>query len=160
MLDVLRNLVSVQRLEHEPPRHPLLQLTQVRTGQHRLQVRLTDEHDLKQRASRVVDVREETNLLEHIRLQMLGLVDDDDGVRFDWGERAEKRVQRLHQLVTADLVAPGPILRDHAEVLEQLPEKVVTIEQRVVDDREKCLALKARAGPFGRAASCRCRSRQ
>jgi hypothetical protein len=38
-------------------------------------------------------------------------------------------------------VGPGPVLRDNAEVLEQLLQKVVAFEQRVVNDREERLPL-------------------
>ena len=49
-------------------------------------------------------------------------------------------MQRLDQFVTAHVGELDPILRDDAEVLEQLLQKVVAFEQRVVDEREKRLA--------------------
>ena len=79
---------------------------------------MSDEDDLEERPALIVDVREQTNLFEDVGLQVLRLVDDDDGVRLDGGQRAEKRVQRLDQFVTARAGELGPILRDDAKVLE------------------------------------------
>ena len=82
----------------------------------------------EERAALVIYVRQQTDLLEDVRLQMLGLVDDDDCVCLDRGERAEKRMQRLDQFVTVGLRELCPILRDDAEVLQHLLEEVVAFE--------------------------------
>ena len=128
MLDVLLDLASVQRLQPEASRHALLELPQLRAGEQRLQIGLPDEDDLEQRAALVVDVREQADLLEDVRLQMLSLVDDDDRMRLDRGQRAEKRLQRLDEIVTARLGESGSILRDDAKILEHLLQKVVAFE--------------------------------
>ena len=49
-------------------------------------------------------------------------------------------MERLDQVVTAGVGEFGAILSDDAEVLEQLLEKVVAFEERVVDDGKECLA--------------------
>ena len=139
VLDVLPHFVAVEGFEREPPRHALVQLTQLGPRQQRVEVALADEDDLENRAVRIVDVREQPNLLEDVRPQVLRFVDHDDGVSLDGGEGREKGVERLDQFVAGGSSEPRRILRDDAEILEQLLDEVVAIEQRVGDDREERL---------------------
>ena len=141
MLDVQPQFFPPERLEAEPPRHPLLELPQLRPREQRLQIRLADQDDLEHRAALVIDIREQADLLQDVGLEVLRLVDDDDGVRLEGDQRREKILERVDQVVAARRRHPGAVLRDDAEVLEHLLQKVVAFEQRVVDDRHECLPL-------------------
>ena len=142
MLDVLPHLVGAQRLEPEASRDALLELTEFRPRQHRLEICLPHQNDLKQRATFVVDIGEQADLLENVRFQVLCLVDDDDRVRLERDEGGKKILQRVYQVVPARRPQLGPVLRDHAEVLEELFQEIVAFELRVIDDRDERLARK------------------
>ena len=142
MLDVLLHLAGAQRVEPEASRHTLLELAQLRPRQHRLEIRLPDKNDLKQRATLVVDVGEQADLFEDVRLQVLSLVDDDDCVGLQRDQGAEKVLQRVEEGVPARRRQPRPIFRDDPEVLEELFQEIVALELRIVDDRDERLPLK------------------
>ena len=60
---------------------------------------LTDQNDLKQRPALVVDVRQQPDLLEDLRLQVLRLVDDDDGVAPIGESERRNACERFDQVV-------------------------------------------------------------
>lgn len=134
MIDVLRKFGDPERLEPHVPRHALFQLPQFRPRQHGLEARLADEHDLQQCTAGVVHVRDEPQLLQHVRLEVLRLVDHEHRVRMQWHERQQEFLERMNQLVTRGRRQPRAIFRDDAEVLEHLFQQVITFEHRVVDD--------------------------
>ena len=90
VIDILAHFLPVERLQVEPPRHALLQLTQLRPGEQRFQLRLPDQDDLKECPPLVIHVREQADLFENVRPQVLRLVDGDDGVRLNRAEGPEK----------------------------------------------------------------------
>ena len=106
MCDVLSHFTIVERLQPEPPRDALLELPHVGPLEGHLQVGLAHEHDLQLRPSVRLDVRQEPDLFEDVRMQMLCLVNHDDGMCLEWDERDEELLQRTNQLVPARLHEP------------------------------------------------------
>ena len=64
-----------------PTRDALPQLPQLGTIEHRIQIELADQHNLQQLLIVALEVGEQAHLLEYLWLQVLRLVNKDDGVR-------------------------------------------------------------------------------
>ena len=102
---------------------------------------MPDQDDLQHRAALVLNVRHKADLLEDVRLHVLRLVDDDGRMRPELPERREKLLQGANEIVAVRLGHDRSILREDAEVLKHLLEKIVPFEQWVVDNRQERLAL-------------------
>src|SRR5262249_39326707 len=76
--DVGTHLVRRERTNPAPERDPLLELVKLGQGQLRSKLGLAREEDLEQRLAGGLKVRQEPDLLEGLRRQVLSLVDDDE----------------------------------------------------------------------------------
>ena len=91
-------------------RHALGQLAQVRSRQVVGQLGLADQDDLKQLLLRRLQIGQETDLLQHARAQVLGLVDDQHGapaarvsVEQGAGERVDQHLEARRPCRVLDL---------------------------------------------------------
>ncbi len=132
MADVFRGLVAVERLEVPPYRDPLVQLRQIRTAEDGAQLRLADEHDLQELLGLGLEIREQAQLLEHHRRQVLRLVDDDDDARARDFLGEQEAVQLVDELLLASRRRRQPELA--VDGLQQLEVGQGGVEN-VGDDR-------------------------
>src|SRR5207237_849035 len=107
MRDVRRDRFFVERLQLVPNGAALVELPQLRRSQQRLQVQLSDEDDLQQLFLVGLEIRQDPDLLEHRQRQVLRFVDDEHRTRLDRNQRQQKVVQRVDQLLFADVRQPS-----------------------------------------------------
>ena len=77
--------------------HPLRELPQLVAGEEVPQLRLAHQHDLDELLGVGLQVRDEADLLEHLRREVLGLVDQQDDVAVRRPRLEEEAVERVHQ---------------------------------------------------------------
>ena len=92
---------------------------------------LTDEQDLQDLLVRRLEVGEEPDLLEGVRIEILGLVEDQDGVLAGALALDEEILKREKPLGRRCF----PRLAD-AEVLQEVLEDPVEVEHRIGDERD------------------------
>ena len=126
--DILRDLVSRERLDPAAQGDPLLELAQSREGQAVPELGLAHQQDLEQLVGRRLEVREESDLLERLGRQVLGLVDDQHGVEPGPASLDQEGVQRDQALSVARAGPRG------AEVLQGILEEIVERKRRVEDE--------------------------
>ena len=113
MLDVRARLPFGERAQVVPGGHPLGELAQLLARQESGELGLADQDDLEELLARRLEVRQQPNLLEHLRSQALGLVDDQHG-----SATARVRVeQRVGQRVDEDLEAARSPRIGHPELI-------------------------------------------
>ncbi len=76
VLHILLGLFNRQRLQMEARNHALRQLFELGPCKHVAQLRLADQHDLQELAFMRLEVGQQAQLLQHIRGEVLRLVDD------------------------------------------------------------------------------------
>jgi hypothetical protein len=130
VLDVLRGFGGRQRVQVVARNHPLRQLLHVGALQHVAQLRLADQHDLQQLALIGFQIRQQPQLLQHLRGQVLGLIDDED-VLMSLGMAVQQvGIEPVHVLLD-----PGRGAR--AQVRQRLAVALAHVEvARVRRDRE------------------------
>ena len=113
MLDVRARLPFGERAQVVAGRHPLGELAQLLARQESGELGLADQHDLEELLARRLEVRQQPDLLEYLRSQILGLVDDQHG-----SATAPVRVeQRVGQRVDEDLEAARSPRIGHPELI-------------------------------------------
>ncbi len=110
-------------------------------AQHIVQVRLPDQHDLEQLGLVGFEVRQQTDLFEDTRIEMLRLVDHDDGMRVQRNQRREKLLERGDELMPRDLrqwLALPRVGRGHEAKIDQDPvEQIADAQSRIENHRQK-----------------------
>ncbi len=101
--NVVLYFVARQRVQFNAARNPLIELPQIRLPQHRFEIRLADQNDLQQLGAVGFEVRQQPDLFENRRREMLRLVDQDDRMRVQRDQRRQELVQRLDQLMACSL---------------------------------------------------------
>ena len=96
VLNVLRGLGLGQRIQVEARNHALGQLLQLGTCQHGAQLGLANQHDLQQLARVGFQVGQQTQLFQHISLQVLRLVNDEHTALASRVALQQERVQRVN----------------------------------------------------------------
>src|SRR5436190_168947 len=129
--DVVPDLVARQRMDRAAQRDALLELAQTRQLELRLQLGLTDQHDLQQLLARGLEVRQQADLLENRGLEVLRLVEDHHALATGPPLLDEKGIEGDQAL------DPRAGLGVHAEVLQHVLEDLVEGERRVVDERDR-----------------------
>jgi hypothetical protein len=99
--DVASRLGPIEGFEMPAHGDALVQLGELRASEEQLQLRLADEHDLQQLGGLGFEVRQEPELLERRRRQVLRLVDDDHDALARELLRDEKTVQLVDELLLA-----------------------------------------------------------
>jgi hypothetical protein len=79
MGSVLCSFLPFERFQVVVDRDPLGQRGHGRAFQPVFQLRLADQHDLQQHGAAVLEVGQQTDFLQRIQRQALGLVDDEQG---------------------------------------------------------------------------------
>ena len=140
MRHVSRHFVAVQRPQLIADRHALIELAHLRRLEQRVQIQLADQHDLQQLVLVGFEIRQDANLLEHRHRQVLRLVDDEHRARAQRQQAEQKVVDRLDELLLAD-VRQAPALdvfaRDHAEVLQDELQQILFRQKRVQHERRE-----------------------
>ncbi len=133
MLHVSLRLLLVERPQVIARRHALRELTQVAPGEQIGELGLADQDHLKELFLRRLQIRQETDLLQHAGAQVLGLVDDEDGPpaagvgvehRLRQGVDQDFQARRARRVRDAQLVAHRgqeldrgePRIEDHGDV--------------------------------------------
>ena len=93
--DVVRRLVGRQRVEVVARDHPLRQLLHAGLGEPVAQLRLPDQHDLQQLVGVGLEVGQQAQLLQHVRRQVLRLVDHEQAVAAGGVALQQELVQRV-----------------------------------------------------------------
>ena len=78
--DVITRLLRGHRRDRATQTDPLLELSQARKRELVLEFRLADEQDLQELVGRRLEVGEQPNLFERVGIEILCLVQDQDGV--------------------------------------------------------------------------------
>jgi hypothetical protein len=131
MADVGERLPAGQRPQVPAQRDALVQLRERRIEQQSRELRLAYEHEAEQLLGAGLEVREETEALQHLERHRLRLVDDDDGDAPLLPLREQMVVQRVHRVDAAGTAAR------HAELARNALEEVVPRERRVEDERRR-----------------------
>ena len=129
--DVLAGLGRRQRLEVKARDHPLRQLLEFRTRQHRAQFGLADQDDLQQLALAGLQVRQQAQLLEHVGRQVLRLVDDEHAGLAERVRPQHEIVERIEVVLDAGRAVAGARNRDaefFANRLQQLGHAELGVE--------------------------------
>jgi hypothetical protein len=110
VLDVPGGFPQVQRQDRRPHGDPLVELAQLGKAELFLQLLLSEQDDLEELALLRLQVREEPNLLQERRGEVLRLVDDQDRAPSDFrlGEKVESKepVQRVQQVLRVRRAGP------------------------------------------------------
>ena len=122
---VSRDLGLGERPEADAERDPLPELAQRRIGQRGVELGLPGEDDLEDLLARRLQVGEEPELLEHIRPQVLGLVDEERDV----AARLRVLEQELVEALEEDELATA--FRRHAELEQGVLEDLVEADRGV-----------------------------
>src|SRR5262249_42953129 len=144
MRDVRRDRLFVQRLQLVPNRHALIELPQLGRSQQGLQIQLSHQNDLQQLFLVGLEIRQNANLFQHRQRELLGIVDDEHGARLDRNQREEKIVERVDQLLLADVRQPsglGVVARDDAEILQDALEQILFGQERIEHERRERRAI-------------------
>jgi hypothetical protein len=94
--DVVLRLLAAQRGQVVARGHALGELAQLVPAQHLLQLRLAHEHDLDELLGVRLQVRDEADLLQHLRREVLRLVDEEDDVAALRARLEQEPVERVH----------------------------------------------------------------
>ena len=132
MLHVRDRLLGGERTQVRAHGNPLGELTQLRPGQELLELGLADQDDLEELLPRRLDIRQQTNLLQDRRTQVLGLVDDQDGPT----TASVSVEQSMGQGVDQDLEAPGPRWIGDPELVAHSREQLDRCEPGIEDHRD------------------------
>src|SRR5581483_6887746 len=126
--DVAGDLGRRQRTEPEAERHALAELAEARIRQDHLELGLPRENDLQDLLPRRLEVRQEAELLEHRRVQVLRLVDQEGYV----AARSRVLEQELVEALEQDEL-PATLGRDaelEEDVFEDLVEGYGRVQQK------------------------------
>jgi hypothetical protein len=124
--NVRRGFITRGRLELIANRDALIQLTHFRRSEEGVQIELANEDDLQQLFLVGFEVGENTNLLEYLQRQILRFIDNQHRARAQREQAEQEIVQRLNQLLFADVrqaAAFDVVARDNAEVLQDELER-------------------------------------
>src|SRR3989338_1028899 len=128
--DVPVRLLRVERLQPVTDLNPLPELSQGGLRELVVQFRLSDEDQLKEFVRLRLQVGQQPDHLQGIHREILGLVDDDNGVSSLPLAGEEKTVQRR------DLVLKGPLpSRLNSKILVDRLDEVQGREKRIDDER-------------------------
>ena len=117
--DVLAGLGEGQRREVVTRGHPLRQLPQLVPRQEVAQLGLAHQHDLDELLGVRLQVGDEPDLLEHLRREVLGFVDQQDDVASRRARLQEEAVEGVHEALLR-----GAVRRD-VEVVEDRAQELV-----------------------------------
>ncbi len=122
-------LLLIERIETRAHGDSLSQLPQPGSGEVAIQLGLARQDDLEELAVADLEVREETDLLEDLVSQVLGLIDDEERRGMTGMELDEQElVERMHHLRAREPgVGDRQLLKDH-------PMKVVAADGGVGDE--------------------------
>lgn len=98
MADVLLHILPIERLQHRLQGDALIELTQIGRSQDVEQPWLADEDNLQQPGI-AVHPRDDAQFLEHLGLEMLRFVDDDDRAAAQWCQGDQEFGQGGDELV-------------------------------------------------------------
>ena len=101
VLDVGPRLLPCERPDVPAQRDALVQLHELGVEKERAQLRLTDEDDAQELLGGRLEIRQESELLEHLDGQRLRLVDHDDRAAARFALLQQVTVERAHQLGAA-----------------------------------------------------------
>jgi hypothetical protein len=90
---------------------------------------LTHEQDLQQLRGRRLEVRQQPHLLEHLRREVLRLVDDQERDLVA-AQAVDQEVVQRHQVLG---LGPARVL--DVELVEQHPQEVERLDARIEDER-------------------------
>ncbi len=97
MLDVLAGLGARERFQVVTRGDSLGELTEIDPREHGAQLGLSDQEDLQQLVIVRLQVREQTDLLQHLAAQVLRFIDDENGAPTR-GVRIEKvPIESIHE---------------------------------------------------------------
>jgi len=140
MRDVGLDFLAIERLERRADRDALIELAHLGGGQRVEQVQLADQHNLQQLRFVGLEVGDDADLFEHLRRQVLRLVDDQHRAAVNGHQRQQEFVQRADQLVLArggDASAAHAFTRHDAEIEQDLAQQLLDREERVEDERRE-----------------------
>ena len=135
VIDVIRRLVRVERLQVIAHRNALPELLEFDRRQLVAQVRLTDEHDLHQLRLLGLEIREHPQLFERGEAQVLRFVDDeqDHAPREPLIDEVLREVAQQQRLAAARRIEP--------EVQHDRLEQLARLEHRIDDARHGGVAV-------------------
>ena len=102
---VRRRLIPVERLQVVARGHALRKLSQVIARERVTELGLADQQDLQQLFGVRLEVRQQANLLQEFRIEVLGLIDDQDGAPTALVCGQQMAVQRVRESLRC--VRPG-----------------------------------------------------
>jgi hypothetical protein len=126
--DVLLRLHAREPVEVVARGHALGELAEVAPREQLAQLRLPEQDDLDQLLGVGLQVRDEADLLEHLRGEGLGLVDQEDDVPARRPRLQQERVELVHE------VLERRARRLYVEVLEDRAQELGGGEGRIHDD--------------------------
>jgi len=133
MTHVLADFVRRERTQLATHRHTLIDLAHLRHLEMRLELGLTDEHDLQQFLT-LLELGQDADFLEQAKRQVLRFVDDEEGERLQGNQRIEELVERVTQIGTRRACQAAALQireRHNAEINEQHLEQVFTRDERI-----------------------------
>ncbi len=125
-------LLLAQRIEVVARDHPLGELGHLGPREQRAQLGLADQHDLQQLALAGLEVGQQAQLLEHLGVEVLGLVDHQHVVLPDRMRVEQEAVQRVDMVLQRRRAAAAGRDR-HAELVADGLQQLERAELRVED---------------------------
>ncbi len=135
--DVVPDLGLPERLDVVAERDPLLQLPELLAPELGMELRLAHQDDLEELVARGLEVREEPDLLERRHVEVLGLVEDQDGVPVRAPLLDQEAVEGDESLGVREAG------RGHAPLLERVLEEALERKRGVEDEGDAGVAAEA-----------------
>ena len=123
-------LLEVERPEVVARGDALVQLAQLRAGQHRRQLRLADQDNLQQLLAVGFQVGQQPDLLQYVVVQVLGLIDQQYRLAPQYMVHQQEMVQLVGQRLEGEVVA---VVVDDQLVADR-GEQFHRVQRRIEDD--------------------------